>query len=188
MYNDIGNVMVACRQVQKQCAPALKTLDPVPLNFSKARFQNSLSKILSPARPDCSITKGVVYYGNDFGDGFTTLTLSPEECCLLCLQKRTCKAWSRLGSGQCWTKWNLSSEEDWRSEEGSTSGIRSGTKSVFSFCDTILETLPISAKSGPEAMDLLMEKWPGNNDPAPMDMPKKNCTEQCEGDTGVLQC
>lgn len=42
LFNDIGNVMAACHEVKKQCAPASKILEAVPLPFSKASLPKHL--------------------------------------------------------------------------------------------------------------------------------------------------
>lgn len=66
----------------------------------------------------------VVFYGTDYNNGFTTLTLTPEDCCELCIRDRTCHAWTRLASGQCWLKYDDLASHEIRSETGSVSGRR----------------------------------------------------------------
>lgn len=74
--------------------------------------------------PDCEFDENVNYYGYDYNNGFTTLTLTPADCCRLCMRARGCHAWTRTYSGQCWLKYAIPPEADWRPVQGDVSGKR----------------------------------------------------------------
>lgn len=108
-YGDISSVMVACNEVMRRCAPSSVKAEQRPLPY---------------VGPDCEFDEDMNYYGSDYNDGFTELKLTPADCCRRCMQDRSCHAWTRTFSGQCWLKWEVPPEHQWLKVAGDVSGKR----------------------------------------------------------------
>lgn len=113
-YETVAAVLAACEEVKSLCDEANEKAEPI---------------YISPIAETCQMQYDTNLYGSDYNNGFIELTLTPEECCMKCMEDRGCRAWTRTYSGQCWKKWQHDPTSA-RKISGDVAGVREHLEAI----------------------------------------------------------
>ena len=178
-YGDISSVLAACIEVQRRCAPSSVQAEQISLPYG-AIMSFFLVWVIFLVGPDCQFDENMNYYGSDYNNGFVELKLTPADCCRRCMQDRGCHAWTRTFSGQCWLKWEVPNQNQWRTVPGDVSGIRTRKTMPLALLIRITLFADFNATCGPTFTGFFIDAFrdeekriPEN----PVETPEQCCQE-----------
>ena len=125
-YLRTSQVLFACHQLQQRCGAAEEDFERRPLPPGKASG-SVFSPLTFCIAVSCGRDEMLENTNIDEGDvnsGLDERTLTPEDCCLKCMETRRCVAWSRTATGQCWLKGSVKETQNTTDFIGDVSGPR----------------------------------------------------------------